>query len=137
MGITPECMGIPVRYDPACKYVSVARGVLRWKRIVVGPAFLRLPEREQGACLLHEAGHCKLRHAEKRILKAWLILFGLKRLIAYWHAQELEADRYAAGCGYGLDLVAFLSRFNRPQPWPMMHPAPGERIAQLTNFRGA
>lgn len=136
MDLNP-CMGYPVRYDPKCKYVSVARGYWRWKRIDIGPAFLQLSDREKGACLLHEAGHCTLRHAEKRILNAWLILFGVKRLLAYWHAQELEADRYAAACGYGMDMVQFLSRFTRPQRWPMTHPEPRERIAHLTNFRGA
>ena len=60
-------MGIPVRYDAALAVLSDSRGIGPWKKIVVGPTFHLLTERQKGAVLLHEVGHCKLCHTEKII----------------------------------------------------------------------
>lgn len=65
--VLPRCLGIPVLYDPALPILSDSRGIGAWKKITVGPSFLELTERQKGAVLLHEAGHCKLWHTEKLI----------------------------------------------------------------------
>ena len=124
------CLGIPVFYDPKLKNISDSRGLWRWKKIVVGPAFFRLDEREAGAVLLHEAGHVKLRHLEKRLTMLWLVLISPQKLLRICVEQEFEADRFAARCGYGADLTRLFHRLARePQ---MFHPSLDERIARLT-----
>jgi Zn-dependent protease with chaperone function len=119
-----------VLYDPELKNISDSRGIWRWKKIVVGPSFLRLDEREAGAVLLHEAGHCKLRHLEKRLTMLWLVLVSPKRLLRICLEQEYEADRFAAKCGYGNDLIRLFNRMSAQSPGPF-HPELGSRIARL------
>lgn len=108
--------------------ISDSRGLLRWKKIVVGPEFLQFPPREQQAILLHEVGHCKLRHLEKRLLALWRI-FSPRRLAELCIRQEFEADRFAHGCGYGPDLARAFQRV-RASDSPL-HPPIAERIARL------
>lgn len=127
--LTP-CLGIPVFYDPDLKNISDSRGLWRWKKILIGPLFLRLSEREAGAALLHEAGHCKLRHLEKRLTMAWLVLISPQRLLRFCLDQEHEADRFAAQCGYGADLAGLFARMEQQKGW--FHPKLSERIARLT-----
>lgn len=147
-------LGIPVIYDEKFTGISDSRGLFFRKRVVVGPAFQSLTEREKGAVLLHEAGHVKLWHAEKRLLPTlWMLLSPLKtfaivrakddaeaRVIwaevledsgvaALARSQEFEADRFAAGCGYGMDLARVFARV-KEEPTPL-HPRAPERIARL------
>lgn len=123
-----DCLGIPVVFDRKMKLIANSRGIGRWKKIVVGPAFLSFQAREQQAILLHEVGHCKLRHLEKRLAKFWLILRP-SRLAELCRAQEYEADRYAAACGYGVDLARAFSRITAT-PHPLQPPV-NERIDRL------
>jgi hypothetical protein len=123
------CLGVPVRYDPRSRMISEARGILFWKEIVVGPEFFRFTSREQQALLLHEVGHCKMKHLEKRLARLWLALWNPKRLADYCIAQELEADRFAAACGYRQELIMVFSRM-KPEYAPF-HPANSDRISHL------
>ena len=129
-GIGP-CMGIPVRYEPTLGPVCDSR----LNEIVVGPAFLRFPPGEQSALLLHEVGHCKLRHIRARILT---LLTRPWRLAALCREQEFEADRFARGLGHGPALAAALARLTVPEPrtWieraaRRLHPPRSARIARL------
>lgn len=63
-----KCMGVPVAYDARMVIISDSGGFLWWKKIAVGPGFLELTERQRGAVLLHEVGHCKLWHSERILL---------------------------------------------------------------------
>lgn len=103
------CMGVPVEFDPDLPYISDSRGLFRWKRIVVGKSFFALTSREKQAVLAHEAGHCKLKHLEKRILRLWLLVMP-KRLLAYCHRQEYEADQFSKACGFGEAMVSLLEK---------------------------
>lgn len=124
-----KCLGVPVIYKPALKAISESRGLWPFKRIVVGPTLRAFPEREQQAILLHEVGHCKMFHLEKRILQAFTALFRPSLILAYCHAQEFAADEFVAGCGYGMDLARAFSRINpTDSPW---HPRRDHRIARL------
>lgn len=124
------CLGIPVLYDEKLPLISESRGVWRWKKIVVGPAFLAFPPREQQAMLLHEVGHCKLRHLERRCLAALVLLFWPPALGRYCQRQEFQADRFAAACGYGPDLARAFLRL-RAVPASPLHPPLAQRIAAL------
>lgn len=133
---TGKCLGIPVIYDPTLTEIAHSRGFLFWKTIVIGPLFTAFAAREQQAILLHEAGHCKLWHAERclwPLLRAILLHPALalaaalqrdpvrtEMLWSEWiersgiaelrRAQEYQADYYAAQCGYGADLARAYSR---------------------------
>lgn len=84
-----------------------ARGILWWKRIEITPKFFRLSGAQQQAVLLHEAGHLKRRHNEKRILLAPFCKIPFFRRIAWRH--EMEADELAVRTGYGRELAAYLA----------------------------
>ncbi len=152
-----NCLGIPVRYDARSKAIVDSRGFWRWKEIVVGPGFFAFPPREQGALLLHEAGHCKCNHVLKlalfilrsprriaRFLKCAAasarkkhgeaqffnaVAQRLPEVAAYRIAQELEADRFAAGCGYAHDLVRAFGRIQ--SDGGPFHPHPALRVSRL------
>lgn len=126
---TTNCLGIPVVYDVSMNTISEARGMWRWRKIFVGPAFLAFPPREQQAILLHEVGHLKLRHLERRLFAALLLIFWPPSLARLCVAQEFEADRFARGCGYGADLARAFARV-KSSPSPL-HPSKEERIARL------
>lgn len=123
------CLGIPVRYDGHLQIISDSRGIGPWKEIVVGPAFMMFGHREQYALLLHEAAHCKMRHVEKRLLRAWMV-FWPPALFAYCRDQEYEADRFVRGMGYGPDLARVFSRIEGG--CGPLHPPHDARIHRLT-----
>ena len=129
MKIAP-CLGIPVRFDAKYTGILDSRGLWRWKKIFVGPAFLAFPPREQQALLLHEVGHCKLKHLEKRLRSLWLLFWRPRALAVLCRAQELEADRFAAACGYGAELAEAFRRMKHVDS--PLHPHISERIARLT-----
>lgn len=141
MSELPHCMGVPVRFDPQLSYISDSRGLFRWKVIVVGPSFFALGAREKQAVLAHEAGHCKLKHLERRILRLWLLLMP-KRLLAYCHQQEYEADQFSKACGFGEAMISVLERVMLYQDEPanaaatqlagsLYHPPLQSRIERL------
>jgi Zn-dependent protease with chaperone function len=109
-------LGIPVHFDPSFTGVAQARGFWPFKRISVGPRWVKLKRAEQHAVLYHEAGHCKLFHMEQRLLYLPILFLSLiskraKRIIAdMTHGQELEADGFAAQHGFGIDLASMLMR---------------------------
>lgn len=125
MATRANCLGIPVRYDAHLKIISDSRGIWRWQEIVVGPLFTAFPPREQQAILLHEAGHCKMRHVEHRLL-ALLAPWTIPRLC---REQEFAADRFAAECGFGADLARAFLRLKAPAT--ALHPPVEERIGRL------
>lgn len=131
-----KCLGIPVYYDDALTNISYSFAFWRWNKIVVGPAWRGLPEREAGAVLLHEAGHVKLRHFEKRLRMLWLVFVNPGRLLGLCAEQEFQADRFAAECGYGVELAQLFCRLQRsaekrPDSGPL-HPDLSSRIMRLT-----
>lgn len=105
-----NCLGIPVRHDPRCSSLAVAHGLWPWKWIAVGPHWFMLTGSQQWATLLHEAGHCFGAHLEKRVLL--LPLFWMKWVQRLAQRQELEADRFTAEHGYGVELLGVLIRFH-------------------------
>lgn len=144
-------LGIPVRYDPDLESVSITldwsrwwwpwkfakfpglveqRGLFRWKHIVTGKNLSAFPPREQQAILLHEVGHAKLHHVEKRLLRMWQIVLWPAAFARLCINQEFQADFYAAECGYALDLASALSRL-RTDSRASLHPAVGDRVARL------
>jgi len=125
----PLCHGIRVVYDPNTSSISDSRGLWRWKKIIVGNNFFRFPPREQQAILLHEVGHCKLRHLEKRIASTWWVVIAPRRLIELCVEQEFQADRYAAAHGYGDDLARAFSRIRGESN--LLHPPLEERRRRL------
>lgn len=127
-----DCLGIPVCYLSDFNGISDSRGLWRWKKIVVGPTFTRFPPREQAAMLLHEVGHCKLYHLEKRLLRLWRLLWHPSQLAAYCMQQEFEADRFVSGCGYGADLARAFSRLTEGNA--ALHPPLSLRIERLTSI---
>lgn len=155
-----DCLGVPVYFDSAYTGISESRGFLLWKKIIVGRSWETLSRREQGAILLHEVGHIKRMHAEKRLLPSiWMHLrFPLKMLsilraknevearslwdevledsgvAALARAQEFEADKFCADCGYGLDLAMAFSRMKTHiDP---LHPSTEERLLRLNPMGG-
>lgn len=104
-----EILGLPISYNQQFKGVAVARGVWPFKHIEVGVSWFGLSMGERIAVLMHEAGHCKLLHLEKRIL--WLPLFWTKFVERIAMDQELEADEFAFRHGYGVEFLQFLKRF--------------------------
>lgn len=127
---TTECMGIPVVYDPALATISESRGLWRWKKIFVSEKFLAFPPREQQAMLLHEVGHCKLRHLERRLIAAIALIFWPPALAEFCKRQEFQADLFVAHCGYGRDLAQAFLRVKSTGESPL-HPPISERIARL------
>lgn len=125
-------LGIPVLYKPDLRVISDTFGFWKWKVIRVGPGFITgLRAREKQAVLMHEAGHVKLFHLERRILNLWRA-FWFPSLVAYCREQEFEADRFAAAAGYGLDLAIFFRKIERcGQHKYSFHPDVNDRVARL------
>src|SRR5262245_7646278 len=105
------CMGVKVIYDEDQAYACRARGIWFFTKISVGPTFFRFPPREQMALLVHEVGHCRLRHIEARLRAIWLLFWDRERLFELCVEQENEADRFAQQHGYGADLGRALAKF--------------------------
>lgn len=122
---TEPCLGIPVRFDPKLKVICDSRGIWRWKEIVVGPDFARFPPGEQMALLLHEAGHCKMFHVERRLAA----LFTPWVIPALCREQERAADRFVRSLGHGAALASALARISAPEG--PFHPPASERISRL------
>lgn len=127
---TSRCLGIRVVYDEKMEGISDSRGLWPCKRIFVGPKFFAFPPREQQALLLHEAGHCKLRHLERRLLAALLFFSRPAKILELCKAQEFEADRFASLCGFGPDLARAFLRLSAVSASPF-HPPIAERVARL------
>lgn len=151
-----NCLGVPIIYDHDLKMRSITlcserwwwpwkfsepmpcivetRGLFRWKYIRTGRLLYAFSSREKQAILLHEVGHVKLNHVERRLLKFWQILLMPVSFSKLCIAQEFQADYYAAECGYALDLANALSRMNSDGT-ASMHPQVSERIARLLAWR--
>ena len=126
---TTKCIGVPVKYDARYAGISDSRGLWRWKKIVVGPAFATFDDREKQAILLHEVGHCKMRHLEKRLRSLWMIFVRPFALVQLCIEQEYEADRFVRSLGYGADLARAFSRLRAETS--LLHPPVSERIHRL------
>lgn len=120
--------GVPVEFSPFHPHVADARGFFWNKRIVVGPAFMKLDPRTQNSILMHEVRHCKGYHIEQRC--AALVLLGLPAVLLplpiiialvgfaamYFlisklgEGHELDADAFAAEHGYGVELLAWIRK---------------------------
>lgn len=117
--------------DGPLSFYAETVGFAFWKHIRTGAAFDELPELEAHAIVMHEAGHIRHWHIERRLL--WIlsgrVLWNPEGFFAACARQELEADDYAAAHGYGLALASFLSKLpDTPQDgYPPVH----ERIARL------
>jgi len=123
-----NCLGIPIRYDPNAKVISDSRGIWPFKRVVIGPAIRNFTNDEAQAILMHELGHCKLFHLEKRLLRLWMI-FRPKRLAAYCKKQEHQADYFVVQLGRGRELVSVLQK-TQSSGGPI-HPDYASRIERL------
>lgn len=95
---------------------------------LVDPAFWELPFPERMAIIAHEAGHKYYGHLWERLWRPWLMRWDA--LQSFYHAQELQADAFAASMGYGPQLAAFLAR--RPDAPSLHHPDTKSRIRALT-----
>ncbi len=122
-----QICGFPVEYSATHAGVADARGLLWRKRIIVGPAFMKLDERIKQAILLHESYHCRCYHLEQRIaifalmtvpmllVLPWMTLTVLLAValiygMAQWAAILMEeaADEFAVKNGFGLEMARFL-----------------------------
>lgn len=96
--------GVLVTQTPMAR----ARGFWPLKWIEVSESFFQLDAREQKAVLLHEVGHCRYLHMEKRMLMLPFFWTDWVRRSAI--KQELEADAYVKDMDYGDDMVRYLRR---------------------------
>jgi Zn-dependent protease with chaperone function len=128
----PRVHGIRVSYSDKLSLLSESRGIWPWKKIVVGPLFWQLTFREQGAVLLHEAGHCRNFHLEKRLLMTPYILFRPSLVLQICAEQEFEADFYSAAHGYSYELMTLFQKMTA-QKSPF-HPDMASRIERLKVF---
>ncbi len=124
-----DCWDVPVFYDPKLEHFADSRGIGPFKKIVVGPSFSQLAPPEQAAVVLHEVGHCKLRHLEKRLLVAWMFLLWPPYMVRLCHEHEYEADAYAAKQGFGGYLISLFERLEGAKPF--WHPSAASRIERL------
>ncbi len=130
------CLGVPVEFDEKMRdIVSEARGLWRWKKIVIGPSIQIFSPSEREAILLHEVAHCKARHLERRIGALWLLLVNPRRLARLCLEQEFEADSFVAACGKGPALASAFLRLQahgRESSSSALHPSLAERIERLS-----
>lgn len=104
-------MGYPLRHTPGADLYAEAHGVWKWKWIEVGDPWFRLSGAQQQAVLLHEVGHLRHFHLEKRLALLPIFWSGIARRVA--QQQEMQADEFAAQHGYGLALGMFLGQNHR------------------------
>lgn len=102
--------GIPVSVNLHACHAARAFGIWPFKRIVVGENWFYLSPREKRAFLLHEVGHCKRFHMEKRLLALPMLLINSQFNIRMAIEHEHEADQFAAREGYGIELLAAIKR---------------------------
>lgn len=137
----PDCLGVAVYFDAKLTdNYALASGIGRWARVRIGTPLAQLPPREQQAVLMHEIGHVKLRHMEKRLLNLWRI-FWPPSLLRYCRNQEFEADRFAADYGYRVEMMQSIMRIERAlklekrhEDAGHWHPSLKERIARLYTY---
>lgn|SRR5512135_1825450 len=111
--------------------LAEAHGIWPKKRIVVGPAFDRLPYLEKIAALLHETHHCRCLHMEIRIL---LIPFcWMKWVQGLAQRQEFACDKFAYDNGFGAEMLRLLSRMQR-SGGSEFYPSINERCERLVNL---
>jgi len=128
--------GIRIVHDPLSATLSDSRGLWPFKKIVVNDHFFRLAPPEQAAFILHEVGHCKLFHLEKRVLALPLLFVRPSYLNRLCIEQEHEADAYAAAQGFGPYLVSAFSRMKMDGE-NLLHPDFKSRIERLRLAQGA
>ena len=121
--------GIVVRFDEDFPGVAESRGIWPFKRIVVGARFFHMHGSTQRAVLLHEAGHCKLFHMERRILALPALFLNPGFANDLCVRQELQADKFAADKGFGVELLALIRRMEGDHG--RFYPSRERRIAQL------
>lgn len=126
-------LGIPIEFDINSKLMADSRRVWPWKKIVLGQSWFRLPNREREAVLLHEAGHCKLFHLEKRIAAIPLLFLRPAFATEIAMRHELEADRFAAERGFAVELLSVLRKLGHGGQF---YPSFDERAAALKRFIG-
>ncbi len=131
--------GVHFKPDPKIvrtdgNYIAKTFALGPWTHIRTGALFEALPHGFQRAVLLHEEGHIRLRHIAARIAIAWhfvTLRASLADIQAVAHAQELEADRYAASRGYAHQLIGLARLGLIAGPW---HPSAQERIDNLKGY---
>ncbi len=125
--------GIGVYFERDLPRIADARGFWPFRKfIVVGLAWIRLPYRQRIAVLHHEAEHCRKRHMEKRLLLLPLLFAAPRFVRNVCRAQEIEADKFAAANGFGLDLARLLERSREPES--MFYPSYEARVHRLTEM---
>lgn len=125
----PPCLGVRVTYSEKQRVIADSRGLGRFRRVVVGPAFFLFPPREQQAILLHEVAHCKMKHLEQRMRSLWMVFVRPLKLRDLCIEQEHAADRFVAGCGFGPDLARAFGRLRKTRA--LLHPPVADRITRL------
>jgi Zn-dependent protease with chaperone function len=123
-----NCLGIPIRYDNTLRVLSDSRGIWPFKRVVFGPAIRAFTRDETEAILMHEVGHCKLFHLEKRLLRLWMI-FRPKALAEYCKKQEHQADYFVCELGRGRELVSAFQKIQ--SSGGPLHPDTASRIERI------
>lgn len=96
-------------------------------RMTIEPAFYALPNVQQMAVMVHEAGHKARGHLWKRFIARFIL--SPAAYSAFLHRQEFEADAFAKRYGHASALANVLRRY--PEPESFTHPASKERIARL------
>lgn len=137
-----QILGIPIEFHPNTTFPTAdARGFFWHRRIVIGPAWMRLDPRTQRAVLLHEARHLLRFHREQRVAMCvlaalpvvlfvpwpimaavaggWAIFMAMEKLM---QRHELDADAFAAEHGYGKDLLALVKKSGPPPKLPTFYP---------------
>jgi hypothetical protein len=127
-----EFLGIPVEVDTESHFLADSRGVWPRKKIVLGVSYFYLSEREKEAVLCHEVAHCKRFHMEKRLLALPLLFMRPAFTSRMASNQELEADRFAAERGLGVELLQVIRKY--PENQGQFHPNRTERVAALNKF---
>ncbi len=135
ISLLDSVFGIPVFFATNCGRVAQATGFWPFrKKILVGLQWFYLSPEEQYAVLLHEVGHCKAFHMEKRILYIPLVIFP-SLLKALCRQQELEADEFVVKNGHGEAFSKALDRmkkinFNEDYG---LYPTIEERISRINS----
>ena len=101
-------LGYPVYFTTDRRVFAEARGIWRWKKIIVGVGWNVLPYEEQIAALLHEAHHCRAHHFEIRLLLLPICWTKWSQRIA--QRQELACDRFAHDNGFGHEMLHIVSK---------------------------